>query len=136
MGAWMMAMDTTPIPSIADEFELLGRVLETVASVIEVFAIAVLLTGLVRFVVAYAQAEVRFRDNAASADRLNAGRVDLSRYILAGLEVFIVSDIMRTVLSPTLEGLAVLGALVAIRSAISFFLEREIRGIEAQGRRR
>ena len=42
------------------------------------------------------------------------------------------SDIIRTVLSPTLEGLAVLGALVAIRSAISFFLEREVADIERQ----
>ncbi len=92
----------------------------------------VLLNGLVRFVVAYVAAELASRDAAASAARLNGGRIDLSRYILAGLEVFIVSDIIRTVLSPTLEGLAVLGALVAIRSAISFFLEREIRDIDRE----
>jgi len=128
-------MDALPVPSIADQFPVLGAVLETVASVIEVFAILVLLNGLLRFVVAYVGAEIRFSDSQASAERLNSGRVDLSRYILAGLEVFIVSDIIRTVLSPTLQGLAVLGALVAIRSAISFFLEREIREIEQQGPR-
>lgn len=127
-------MEAQPIPPIAEQFPLLGALLEGVASAIEVFAIVVLLNGLLRFVIAYVGAELRFRDSAASADRLNSGRVDLSRYILSGLEVFIVSDIIRTVLSPTLEGLAVLGALVAIRSAISFFLEREIREIE-QGRR-
>jgi uncharacterized membrane protein len=119
------------VPSIADEFPPLAAALETVASLIELFAIVVLLNGLLRFVLAYVAAEARFRDNPASAARLNAGRVDLSRYILSGLEVFIVSDIIRTVLSPTLDGLAVLGALVAIRSAISFFLEREIREIRA-----
>ncbi len=128
-------MDALPVPSIADQFPVFGAVLETVASVIEVFAILVLLNGLLRFVVAYVGAEIRFGDSQASAERLNSGRVDLSRYILAGLEVFIVSDIIRTVLSPTLQGLAVLGALVAIRSAISFFLEREIREIEQQGPR-
>jgi len=121
------------VPSIADEFPLLAGILETVASVIEIFAVVVLLNGLLRFVLAYVAAELRFRDGEASAARLNAGRVDLSRYILSGLEVFIVSDIIRTVLSPTLEGLAVLGALVAIRSAISFFLEREIRAIQGEG---
>lgn len=123
-------MEAGGVPSIADQFGRLAAVLETVASVVELFAIVVLLNGLVRFVVAYVAAEVRSGDAEASAARLNGGRVDMSRYILAGLEVFIVSDIIRTVLSPTLEGLAVLGALVAIRSAISFFLEREIRGIE------
>ena len=123
-------MDPAPVPSIADEFAPLAAILETVASVIELFAIVILLNGLVRFARAYLAAEFRIRDPKASAARMNGGRVDLSRYILSGLEVFIVSDIIRTVLSPTLEGLGTLGALVAIRSAISFFLEREIRGIE------
>jgi uncharacterized membrane protein len=122
-----------PVPSIADEFPMLAAVLETVASVVEIFAIAILLVGLVRFAVAYLGSEFAFSDPHRAAERMNAGRVVLSRYILAGLEVFIVSDIMRTVLSPTLEGLAVLGALVAIRSAISFFLEREMRGIVGSG---
>ena len=124
-------METT-VPSIADQFAPLASILETVASVIEVFAIVILLNGVFRFVIAYLAAEFRARDPAASAARMNGGRIDLSRYILAGLEVFIVSDIIRTVLSPTLEGLAVLGALVAIRSAISFFLEREIREIDRE----
>jgi uncharacterized membrane protein len=120
-------MNNQPVPSIAREFGALAGVLENVATVIELFAIVVLLNGLLRFAVAYVAAELASRDPKASAARLNRGRVDLSRYILAGLEVFIVSDIVRTVISPTLEALAVLAALVAIRSAISFFLGREIR---------
>lgn len=120
-------METAAVPSIALEFGALARLLETVATGIELFAIVVLLNGLLRFAVAYVAAELAARDPKASAARLNRGRVDLSRYILAGLEVFIVSDIVRTVISPTLEALAVLAALVAIRSAISFFLGREIR---------
>jgi uncharacterized membrane protein len=131
-----MEMDSLPVPSISEQLPALASVLESGASAIEIFAILVLLNGLLRFVIAYIAAEIRFRDIEASGERLNSGRVDLSRYILAGLEVFIVSDIIRTVLSPTLEGLAVLGALVAIRSAISFFLEREMREIEESRRRR
>lgn len=129
-------MEHDPVPSIAEEFPVLAAALETGASVIELFAILVLLNGLVRFVIAYVTAEIGFRDIQRSADRLNDGRVDMSRYILAALEVFIVSDIVRTVLSPTLESLAVLAALVAIRSAISFFLDREIREIEQNRRDR
>ncbi|MBP7000994.1 DUF1622 domain-containing protein [Amaricoccus sp.] len=123
----MEGATTAAVPSIAGEFAPLAAALETVATGIELFAIVVLLNGLLRFVVSYVAAEVASRDPKASAARLNRGRVDLSRYILAGLEVFIVSDIVRTVISPTLEALGVLAALVAIRSAISFFLGREIR---------
>ncbi len=122
------------VPSIADQFAGLAVLLETAATLIEVFAVIVLLNGLIRFVITYLLAEVA-RDRSASAERMNGGRVDLSRYILAGLEIFIVSDIIRTVVLPTLEGLAVLGALVAIRSAISFFLEREVRAIENDRKR-
>lgn len=122
------------VPSIADQFAGLAVVLETAATLIEIFAVIVLLNGLIRFILTYALAEFS-RDRSASAERMNGGRVDLSRYILAGLEVFIVSDIIRTVVLPTLEGLAVLGALVAIRSAISFFLEREVRAIEDERKR-
>lgn len=104
--------------------------LELIATVVEVFALVILLSGLLRFTYYYFAAEFRIRQQRQSAERLDAGRVVLSRYILAALEVFIVSDIIRTVLFPTLESLAVLGALVAIRSVISFFLDREMREIE------
>ena len=105
-------------------------ILEGFATVVEVFALVILISGLIRFTLYYIGAEIRFGDREGNAEQMNEGRVVLSRYILAALEVFIVSDIIRMVLSPTLESLAVLGALVAIRSAISFFLEREIREIE------
>lgn len=123
------------IPSIADQFPALAAMLETVASVIEMFAIVILFNGLLRFGIAYLSAEFAARDPEARAARMNGGRLDLSRYILAGLEVFIVSDIVRTVLSPTLELLGVLAALVAIRSAISFFIEREISDIDRESRK-
>jgi uncharacterized membrane protein len=123
-------MEGPPIPSLSEEYPGLAGLLEGAATVIELFAVLVLLDGILRFVIAYARAELRIGDPQRGAARMNAGRVVLSRYILAALEVFIVSDIIRTVLSPTLEALAVLGALVVIRSTISFFLGREIREIE------
>jgi uncharacterized membrane protein len=56
--------------------------------------------------------------------------VELGRYILAGLGLFIVSDIIHTALSLALGDLVFLALLVAIRSAISYFLDREIREIK------
>jgi uncharacterized membrane protein len=117
-------------PTLAEELGIFVGILEMAAFVTEIFAILILLNGLVRFFVIYLRAELGFDGAGGRETGLNAGRVDLSRYILAGLEVFIVSDIIRTVLSPTLDKLAVLAALVVIRSIISFFLSREIREIE------
>lgn len=93
---------------------------------IDLFAIAVMLVGVLRFLAGFLRAE------AAGPARLvgiDGARVDLGRYILAGLELFIVSDIIQTALSLQLSDLVFLGLLVAIRSAISYFLEREVSGI-------
>ena len=57
-------------------------------------------------------------------------RRNLGRSILLGLEVLIVADIVRTIIvDPTIESVAVLGVIVAIRIALSFSLEVEIDGV-------
>jgi uncharacterized membrane protein len=56
-------------------------------------------------------------------------RENLGRVILLGLEVLIIADIIRTiVVDQTLESVAVLGLIVAIRIVLSFSLEVEIDG--------
>jgi uncharacterized membrane protein len=93
---------------------------------IDLAAIAVMLVGVLRFLAGFLRAETSGPDRIAGID---GARVNLGRYILAGLELFIVSDIIQTALSLQLSDLVFLGLLVAIRSAISYFLEREVSGI-------
>jgi uncharacterized membrane protein len=53
----------------------------------------------------------------------------LGRSILLGLELLVAADIIRTVaITPTLESVAVLAAIVLIRTFLSFSLELEISG--------
>ncbi|CAN5823075.1 DUF1622 domain-containing protein [soil metagenome] len=53
----------------------------------------------------------------------------IGKAILLGLELLVAADIIRTVaLEPTLEGVAVLGLLVVIRTFLSFSLEVELYG--------
>lgn len=46
--------------------------------------------------------------------------------ILIGLEFFVAADVLKTILEPTLQDLAILGALVAIRTVVSYFLGKEV----------
>lgn len=56
-------------------------------------------------------------------------RRNLGRVILLGLEFLVAADIMRTVTTrPSFAELGVLGALVLIRTFLSFALEIEING--------
>ena len=53
-------------------------------------------------------------------------RNHLAFYLLMGLEFMIGADIVRTLIRPSLQELAVLGSMVAIRTVISFFLNKEM----------
>jgi Predicted membrane protein len=46
--------------------------------------------------------------------------------ILIGLEFFVAADVLKTILEPTLQDLAILGALVTIRTVVSYFLGKEV----------
>ena len=50
----------------------------------------------------------------------------LSSYLLIGLEYMIAADLIRTLINPTIQELIVLGAMVAIRTVTSYFLNREM----------
>ena len=56
-------------------------------------------------------------------------RQDLGQGILLGLELLIAADIIRTVaITPTLDGVLVLGLIVLIRTFLSVALQVEIEG--------
>jgi len=102
--------------------------LEWVISGIDLASIAIMLIGSLRFVVGFVKAETS-GDAELRVKRIDRERMELGRYILSALELLIVSDIIHTALSLALADLLILGLLVLIRSAISFFLDREIREI-------
>jgi uncharacterized membrane protein len=113
------------------EFGWLIGILEWISAVIELAAIALLILGAARFIIGVAIAEVR-REGAERVQRTNRERIELGRYILAGLELFIVADIIRTALSLAFADLLFLGLLVVIRSIISYFLDRELKDLKQE----
>ncbi len=97
---------------------------------VDLVAVAILLIGTARFMYWMLMGEVASRSGEQRLERQNLARIELGRYILAGLELLIVADVIRTALSFELAGLVFLAGLVLIRSAISWFLDREIATIE------
>ena len=102
------------------------EVISDVVRVVEAVGAGIMVLGglvaLIVFVVAIADEDRR--PTAYKELRQNLGRS-----ILLGLEVLIIGDIVRTIIvDPTLESVAVLGAIVLIRIVLSFSLEVEIDG--------
>jgi uncharacterized membrane protein len=54
-------------------------------------------------------------------------RLTLGRFLALGLEFQLASDILRTTVAPSFEELGKLATVAAIRTALNFFLAREIR---------
>lgn len=106
-------------------FAWLVHILEWAAALIDLAAIGLILLGAIRFIAGVASAEIAKR-GAERVEKTNRERIELGRYILASLELFIVSDIIHTALSLAFADLLFLGLLVIIRSVISFFLDREL----------
>ena len=51
---------------------------------------------------------------------------ELSAYLRLGLDFMVAADIIRTIQNPILNELYILALIVAIRSVISFFLQKEM----------
>jgi uncharacterized membrane protein len=107
------------------QFSWLVELLEWAAAIVDIAAVVLILLGAVRFIIGVSGAEI-FGRGSERVNRTNRERIELGRYILASLELFIVSDIIHTALSLAFSDLMFLGLLVVIRSITSFFLDREL----------
>jgi uncharacterized membrane protein len=93
---------------------------------VEVVGVSLLLLGAILAGGAFARRLVRGGGFIAA---YHAFRADLGRAILLALELLVVADIIGTVAaSPTLDDLAVLAGIVAIRTFLSFSLELDVSG--------
>jgi uncharacterized membrane protein len=99
-------------------------VIEGIGKTIDGAGVAVIVIGAV---IAFAVTLTRLVDH--EADVYRRFREMLGRSILLGLELLVAGDIVRTVAAkPTLTSVAVLGAIVVIRTFLSFSLEVEVTG--------
>jgi uncharacterized membrane protein len=93
----------------------LVRVVEAAGAVI-IFCGAAL--GFVRFIrLLFAHKPVHF----------TPVRLDVGRFLALGLEFQLASDLLSTAVAPSFEEIGKLAAVAAIRTALNFFLGREIR---------
>ncbi|MBB2910658.1 putative membrane protein [Streptosporangium becharense] len=66
-----------------------------------------------------------------SAEDFIAVRLLLGRFLALGLEFQLAGDVLRTAIAPSFQQIGQLAAIAAIRTALNFFLNKEI---EREGR--
>lgn len=101
------------------------QAMQFVTVLFEMAGVAAIIVGLVAAVWRAAD-RLRRADAAGAYETL---RATFGRSVLLGLEILVAADLIRTIaLEPTLANLAVLAALVGIRTFLSWSLEVEIDG--------
>ena len=107
--------------------ESIQPVLEYISIAIGIIAILIVLYGVGVGLIEFALAEIRsFRTHRAGSFNFQSIRHDIGFHLILGLEFLIAADIVRTIIRPSLEELAVLGGIVAIRTLLSYFLGKEV----------
>jgi uncharacterized membrane protein len=104
-----------------------AEAMEHVAQTFEAIGAVVLLAGLF---LAVGLAVRALRRSADWQEAYKVLRRSFGGVILLGLEILVAADLVRTVaVEPTLENVVILGAIVLIRTVLSFSLEIEIEGV-------
>jgi uncharacterized membrane protein len=110
------ALEILPESTLRDSVDVMVRLVEAAGALV-IFVGA--LYAFLRFVVE----GLRTRQ----ATVFTPVRLSLGRFLALGLEFQLASDILRTAISPSYNELGQLAVVAALRTALNFFLGREIR---------
>ncbi len=107
----------------AEQLDISKRVIEYAARGVE-FAAALVI------VIAAMQATVKafalFLQRRATPQEKNEVRLTMGRWLALALEFELAADILNTAVTPTWADISKLAAIATIRTALNYFLEREI----------
>ena len=106
------------------------EIMHMVTLFLNLVSVAVLLIGVAKAIVRFLKTEVtlKYEDNRDEFEvrAINAIKRNLGSYVLLSLEVLIAADIIESIMNPTVNDIMILGAVVVIRTVISYFLGKEI----------
>lgn len=97
-----------------------------IASLAEFSAAAVIAAAIVQALWRSLYALFLPRDAGANDEAKQNLRLQLGRWLAIALEFLLAADILLTAIAPTWEDIGKLGAIALIRTALNYFLEREI----------
>jgi len=100
------------------------EIINQLSLVLNIIGAAIVVWGILLSLSAFLLKEVFNRKKALEQNEVI--RLKLGSYLVLSLEFFIASDIVRTVITPTWESLGMLGAIVVIRTVLSYFLTKDL----------
>ena len=103
--------------------EILRRLVSIFMALTETAALIIIFFGALRAFALFVTNTLKRR----SAESFIVVRLDLGRFLALGLEFQLAADLLRTAVAPSFEEIGKLAAVATIRTALNYFLSREIR---------
>lgn len=107
--------------------ELLITILEIVTNIVKAIAVIVLLIGLSTNLKDLVRVFISRKNKKEKFVYIQEIKSRLGAVMLLGLEILIIADIIETITNPTFKDIGFLASIVAIRTVISYFLNKEIK---------
>lgn len=114
MHVSVFALELLPESALRTGVDLMVRLVEAAGALVIVIGA---LIAIVKFFLSLLR-----RD----ANEFSAVRLTLGRFLALGLEFQLASDVLRTAISPSFEEIGKLAAIATIRTALNYFLAKEI----------
>jgi uncharacterized membrane protein len=108
------------LPDVANWITIVGWIV----TFFEIIGAIIIFYGSARVVAVLSASALR-----RQAPDYTAVRLDYTPKILLALDIFIANDLVRTILSPTLDQAIILAFVVGIRTVVGLALNRELRGL-------
>lgn len=112
--------------------ELMVEFVHLVIPWVELIGIAVVMWGAIEGLVGLLQRMKSVLVKSPEPVSISHIRVTIGEKTALGLDFFLAGDIIKTIIIPSWESLAILGGIVVIRTVIAFFLNKDLRELEGK----
>ncbi len=88
--------------------------------------VLVIVWGVVKGLIGFLSMQYHSGKGLDECDEIGVLRRNLGSYLLLGLEFLIAADIVYTILEPNMDEVIVLAVIVAIRTVLTYSLDKEV----------
>lgn len=107
--------------------EVAEAITKHLSSTVEILAAIVIAISLLKFLYLYCKNVFRLDDNGSINQKI---RIQFGSSLALTLELLLAADILATAIAPTWDDIGKLAAIAVLRTALNYFLERELKNNE------
>jgi uncharacterized membrane protein len=107
--------------------DIFHNAINSISFTLNIIGALITIWGILISLVEFLKKEISVREDSIQLNE--AIRIKLGSYLVLALEFFIAGDIVKTIITPTWQSLGILGAIVIIRTILSYFLTKDLKKI-------